>query len=168
MYIVKDNDLIVLAGDTLEEVEPQLQYIKHTSVEYTDEKYVLFSNGSYLTQEEITQKEQERIQSLYMTRSDFFDGTIRAFNATEEALKPVIAQVLQTLPISDTEKLVAINNFENALNFYRKHTLFTLLSNTPLPIGEQTVTITSEQWDKFFDETQKKNPNAYEELLPAD
>jgi hypothetical protein len=73
---------------------------------------------------------------------------------------------MATLPISDLEKKVALNNYKNALNFYRKHTLFTLLSGTPLPMGGQTVVITSEQWDRFFDETNKRNPNAYRELLP--
>ena len=120
------------------------------------------------TQEEIEEQEQARIQALSMTRSDFFDGTIKAFGADANDLLLVIQQVLQTLEISDIEKKVAINNYKNALNFYRKHPLFTMLSNIPLPISEDvTITITPEQWDKFFEETNKKNPDAYKELLPA-
>ena len=44
--------------------------------------------------------------------------------------------------------------------------LFTLLSGVPIEIGEHTIKVTSQQWDKFFDETDKKNPDAYKELLP--
>ena len=102
------------------------------------------------TQEEIEEQEQARIQALSMTRSDFFDGTIKAFGADADDLLLVIQQVLQTLEISDIEKKVAINNYKNALNFYRKHPLFTMLSNIPLPISEDvTITITPEQWERI-------------------
>ena len=121
-----------------------------------------------MSEEEKQEQERERLDSLFMTRSDFFDGTIKAFGADADDLLLVIQQVLQTLEISDIEKKVAINNYKNALNFYRKHPLFTMLSNIPLPISEDvTITITPEQWDKFFEETNKKNPDAYKELLPA-
>ena len=52
---------------------------------------------------------------------------------------------------------------------YRKHDLFALLSGVTIPISEQlSITIEAEQWDKFFDETNKKNPDAYKELLPKE
>lgn len=118
------------------------------------------------TGKELEQEEKERILDLSMTRSDFFDGTIKAFGADSEDLLMAIQGVLATLPISDIEKKVAINNYKNALNFYRKHPLFNMLSNTPIPITpELSITITDEQWDKFFDETNKKNPDAYKELI---
>jgi hypothetical protein len=101
-----------------------------------------------------------------MTRSDFFDGTIKAFGADSEDLLVAIQGVLAVLPISDIEKKVAINNYKNALNFYRKHPLFEMLSDKPIPLtADLSITITSEQWDKFFDETDKGNPDAYKELL---
>jgi hypothetical protein len=114
--------------------------------------------------------EHARIQELSMTRSDFFDGTIKAFGMTKEALQVVISKVLDTMQIDPTTKLIALNNYENALNFYRKHALFTILSNVELPIGVDgtNMKITSEQFDKFFDETNKKNPDAYVELLPKE
>jgi hypothetical protein len=39
-----------------------------------------------------------------------------------------------------------------------------------LPIGVDgtNMKITPEQFDKFFDETNKKNPDAYVELLPKE
>ena len=112
-------------------------------------------------------EEHARIQELSMTKSDFFDATIKAFGMTKEALQVVISRVLDVMQIDNTTKLIALNNYENAINFYRKHTLFSILSNIELPIGTngENVKITSEQFDKFFDETNKKNPDAYKELL---
>ena len=127
-----------------------------------DDKPVL--NPNY----EIEQQELEkaRIQGLSMTRSDFFDGTIRAFGLGKNELQIAIESVLSNLNINETEKAVALNNYENALNFYRKHPLFTMLSGVKIPISiDSYILITSEQWDKFFDETNKKNPDAYKELI---
>jgi hypothetical protein len=77
-----------------------------------------------------------------------------------------ITTSIETDIISDIEKKIAINNYENALNFYRKHTLFTLLSGIPIPIGSMTVIVSEGQWDRFFDKVDKRDPNAYKELLP--
>ncbi len=111
------------------------------------------------------QKEKERIQELFMTRSDFFDGTIMAWGVGQDELLVLIQGLLATLPIEDVKKLIAINNFKNALNFYRKHNLFQMLTGIPIPLTETLqVIIKDEHWDKFFDETDKKNPEAYKEL----
>lgn len=116
-------------------------------------------------EEEQAQKEKERIQELFMTRSDFFDGTIQAWGVGQDELLVLIQNLLATLPMEDVKKLIAVNNFKNALNFYRKHDLFKMLTNIPIPLTETLqVTITDEHWDKFFDETDKKNPEAYKEL----
>lgn len=111
----------------------------------------------------VEERERARVQELFMTRSDFFDATIQAFGADENDLLAIISSVLGNLPLSDIEKKIALNNYKNALNFYRKHTLFTLLSNVEIPISEQqTIRITSEQWDRFFD------TKDYRELLPRE
>lgn len=118
------------------------------------------------TKKELRQMDKERIKELSMTRSDFFDGTIKAWGADSEDLLSVVVGALRTLSISETEKKIALNNYKNALNFYRKHSLFTLLSGVPITIGSKTITVTSDMWDSFFDETDKRNPDAYRELLP--
>ena len=123
------------------------------------------------TQEEAdareAQEEKERIQSLSMTRSDFFDNTIKAWGTDDKELLPIIKGILETLGVSDLEKKIAVNNYNNALNFYRKHTLFTLLSGIPIPVGDIVVNVSSEKWDSFFDKVSKRDPEAYKELLPS-
>ena len=147
--------------------------ITEEQIELLNEKgtnYFIIQDGKLIVnpnyEEEQAEKERERIFNLSMTRSDFFDGTIKAFGTDSDDLLISIQMVLRTLEISEVDKKVAINNYKNALNFYRRHPLFTLLSNIPIPLSEGgTITITNEQWDRFFDETDKKNPDAYKELL---
>ena len=143
-----------------------------------DGNWYLVGYAPMKTDEQKAQEEHERIQELSMTRSDFFDATIKAFGADESNFLPIIENILKQIP--DTFQImedvsnevavkIALNNYKNAAGFYRKHPLFTILSNVPIQISEAlTITITPEQWDKFFDETDKKNPDAYKELLPKD
>lgn len=132
-----------------------------------DSNWYLVGYAPIKTDEQKAQEERERIEELFMTRSDFFDATIKAFGADEDDLITAIGGAIAPLAIDNTTQKIALNNYKNALNFYRKHPLFTMLSNIPIQVSEAlTITITPEQWDKFFDETDKKNPNAYKELLP--
>ncbi len=139
--------------------------------EETQDEYVLDGEEYVLKdeawEEKQKQAEKQRIQELSMTRSDFFDGTIKAFGADADGLLITIEAVLANIPMNEIEKKVAINNYKNALNFYRKHPLFTMLSGVEIPVAEGVViTITAEQWDMFFDETDKDNPYAYTYLQP--
>lgn len=144
-FIVENNHKL---GYTIEETETSLQALGKT-------------------EEEIQAEEKERINSLFMTRSDFFDGTIKAWGVDGDELLVIIQNLLATMPIGDIEKKVAINNYKNALNFYRKHPLFEMLSDVVIPINETTaIRIQAENWDKFFDETDKGNEEAYKYLLP--
>lgn len=166
MFIAKNNDLIVLAKETREELEQALQFMVYTSIEETDVNYVLH-NGQYLTEEEIEIKEHERIQELSMTRSDFFDGTIMAWGIGQDELLLLIQGLLATLPIEDVKKLIAINNFKNALNFYRKHDLFKMLVGIPIQLTDtQRIIIQNEHLDKFFDEVDKGNKETAWQYLP--
>lgn len=168
-YTIQNNEILI--AENSQALTRFYDNVLPLPEDYEAGKYIVEGGKLVLNpnwEEEKARKERERLDALFMTRSDFFDGTIQAFGADADDLLLVIQQVLQTLEISDIEKKVAINNYKNALNFYRKHPLFTMLSNIPLPISEDvTITITPEQWDKFFEETNKKNPDAYKELLPA-
>lgn len=119
------------------------------------------------TEEEIAQKEKARIQELFMTRSDFFDGTIDAWGVGEDELLFLVQRMLSDLPLENNQKLKAINNFKNALNFYRKHDLFKMLIGTPIQLTETTqVIITEESLDKYFDEVTKGNKATAWQYLP--
>ena len=151
MFIAKNNDLIILTASTREELENQLGFMVYTSIEETDINYQLYG-GEYLTEEEIAQKEYERLQELFMTRSDFFDGMIMAFDLGQTELRTIIENILNSINVTPVQIKMALNNYDNALNFYRKHTLFTLINNVPIPISETvTLIFTNEIWDKFFD-----------------
>lgn len=134
------------------------------------EKYI-YKDGEIVINENYEQeqqeKEKERIQELSMTRSDFFDGTIMAWGVGQDELLVLIQGLLATLPIEDVKKLIAINNFKNALNFYRKHDLFKMLVNIPIQLTETIqVILTEESLDKFFDEVDKGNKATAWQYLP--
>lgn len=174
-YYVEANGKIITYNVRKYKVENTLKILPQYAdlpIQKTDKNIVEFDNTFYIEDdpEYISKKEaaeEERIQSLSMTRSDFFDSTIKAWGADSNDLLPIIQGILETLPISDLEKKIAVNNYNNALNFYRKHALFTLLSDVPITIGEHIITISKEQWDSFFDRVSKRDPEAYKELLPT-
>lgn len=173
-YYVEENGRIITFGNRKFKVENTLKVMPQYAdlpIEKTEKNIVEFKGAFYFEDDEeyIAMKEaqeHERIQSLSMTRSDFFDSTIKAWGTDSSDLLPIIENMLTSLQVSDIEKKIAINNYNNALNFYRKHTLFTLLSNVPITIGEVQITVTPAQWDNFFDKTNKRDPEAYKELLP--
>ena len=67
-------------------------------------------------------------------------------------LRVIVENVLGSINITPVQIRVALNNYDNALNFYRKHTLFTLINNVQIPISETMYLLfTDEIWDKFFD-----------------
>lgn len=166
MFIAKSNDLIILAKETKEELKQALEFMVYDTIEETDVNYKLY-NGQYVTKAEIAEQEKKRIQELKMTRSDFFDGTIQAWGVGQDELLVLVQTLLATLPIEDVKKLMAINNFRNALNFYRKHDLFKMLVNIPIPLTENLqVIITEESLDKFFDEVDKGNKETAWQNLP--
>ena len=143
-----------------------LDKVEETKLEYVldGEEYVLKDKA---WEEKQAQAEKERIQELKMTRSDFFDCTIRAWRLREKELLVLIENLLSTLPVDEVDKLVAINNFENAQNFYRKHTLFSMIVIVPLKLSETTqVIITDEHLDKLFDEVDKGNKETAWQYLP--
>ena len=168
-YRIKENNLYDYASNKYSEDCLETNIITQSELDEHPNKVIIVDGMLVLNpnyEQEEAEKEMERILNLFMTRSDFFDGTIKAFGADSDDLLVAIQAVLGTLEIPEVEKKVAINNYKNALNFYRKHPLFTLLSNIPIPLGGgQTIIITNVQWDRFFDETDKKNPDAYKELL---
>ena len=176
MFYILENEKIVLFNEDKQKLENTLLFMpQYQGLEIleADKNIVEFDGIFYFEDDEeyislVDQKERGRILELSMTKSDFFDGTIKAFGADQDDLLPAIQAILNEMPLSDTDKKVALNNYKNAKDFYRKHALFAILSDREIVLTpEVTINISSQQWDKFFDETSKKNPEAYKELLPT-
>lgn len=85
MFIAKNNDLIVLARDTREELEQALQFLVYDTIEETSEKLQLV-NGKYITEKEAEQIEQERINMLTMTALDFI-GVLKSAGLTSQQIE---------------------------------------------------------------------------------
>ena len=70
MYIAKQNDLIVLTGDSRETLEKATLLMPNITIEETDIEYVNVG-GEYVTPEVAIEKEKERVAMLKMTPRDF-------------------------------------------------------------------------------------------------
>ena len=70
MYIAKQNDLIVLTGDSREVLEKATLLMPNITIEETDIEYVNVG-GKYVTPEVAIEKEKERVAMLKMTPRDF-------------------------------------------------------------------------------------------------
>ena len=89
MFIAKNNDLIILAKDTREELEQALQMMVYTDIEETDIDYQLY-NGQYLIPEQVAAKEAERIGNLQVTKRVFALG-LQQLGITYSQLQALIA-----------------------------------------------------------------------------
>lgn len=138
MYIAKNNNLIILARNTREELEQALQFMVYTSIEKTEVEYELY-NGSYLTKEEIKVKERERLDGLKMTRGDVFEALILARGLT----KPQIRAMIEQAELDDITKALYLNRFDEALDFYRGFPVFNMLG--------KKLDVTPKQLDDFFE-----------------
>ena len=70
MFIAKQNDLIVLTGDSREALEKATLLMPNITIEETDIEYVNI-DGKYVTPEVAIEKEKERVAMLKMTPRDF-------------------------------------------------------------------------------------------------
>ena len=70
MYIARQNDLIVLTGDSREALEKATLLMPNITIEKTDIEYVNVG-GEYVTPEVAIEKEKERVAMLKMTPRDF-------------------------------------------------------------------------------------------------
>lgn len=170
-YIYIENEQINGKGQCKQLTEGVLN-IEVSEEIYTDVEKYTYKDGEIVLNEnyeqEQEQKEKERIQELSMTRSDFFDGTIMAWGVGQDELLVLIQALLATLPLPDVKKLIAINNYKNALNFYRKHDLFKMLVGIPIKLGDNIqLVIEDEHLDKFFDEVNKGNKETAWQYLPS-
>lgn len=112
MFIAKNNDLIVLAKDTREELEQALKFMVYTSIEETEIEYELY-NGEYLTSEEIAVKERQRKDALNLTKADFWIALL-----DKDITKDMVKEKIKLIP---DEKLKAktLIRLDEADHFWR-------------------------------------------------
>lgn len=142
MFIAKNNDLIILANNSRAELERQLQFMVYTSIEETETEYQLY-NGEYLTEEEVEQKEAERIAQLHLTRGDVFRGLLMARQITRTQIRALIEAMPEETPEQQIAKEYALIDFDESLDFYRGVQLIDTL-------GAQ-LGISSEAMTQFFE-----------------
>ena len=112
MFIAKNNDLIILAKDTREELEQALLFMQYTSIEETETTYELYE-GKYLTPEEIAERERERLNQLNLTKADFWIALL-----DRDITKDMVKEKIQLIP---DEKLRAktLIRLDEADHFWR-------------------------------------------------
>ena len=131
MFIAKNNDLIILAKDTREELEQALQFMVYTSIEETDIDYRLY-NGEYLTPAEIEEKETERVGELTMTALDFITF-LRQCGLTLEQIRAYLSTNIEL----DTQLTYCQN-------------VFCKVARAVMPITVGNITITAEMVEQAF------------------
>jgi hypothetical protein len=112
MFIAKNNDLIILAKDTREELEQALKFMQYTAIEETSINSEL-CDGQYLTPEEIAVKERQRLDALTLTPADVERALYKEKQMDFEDLKALIAEQAPQIDM----KALAIEFRAN--NFYR-------------------------------------------------
>lgn len=123
-----------------------------TNIEVTEDLYKAYCetpNKYIYTEGEITvnpdyekeqaQKERERLNNLSMTRGDVFEALILA----KGIAKADVRAMIENADLDSTTKLLYLNRFDEALEFYRGYPIFDML-------GAQ-LDITSDMLDKFFE-----------------
>ena len=138
MFIAKNNDLIILAKDTREELEQALQFMVYTSIEETNTDYQLY-NGEYLTSNEIAEREAERVGELTMTALDFITF-LRQCGLTLEQIRAYLNTNIEL----DTQLTYCQN-------------VFCKVARAIMPITLGDITITAEMVEQAF---KRKNGEA--------
>ena len=129
MFIAKQNNLIVLTGDSREALEKATLLMPNITIEETDIEYVNIG-GKYVTPEVAIEKEKERVAMLKMTPRDFLLA-ITNMGVEWTAIKALM----------DSNPQVAIE-LQFCNNVYRGNPLLDQLCGQ--------FNITSEQLDELF------------------
>ena len=129
MFIAKQNNLIVLTGDSREALEKATLLMPNITIEETDIEYVNIG-GKYVTPEVAIEKEKERVAMLKMTPRDFLLA-ITNMGVEWTAIKALM----------DSNPQVAIE-LQFCNNVYRGNPLLDQLCGQ--------FNVTSEQLDKLF------------------
>lgn len=92
MFILKQYNNIIMTAATSEELKEKQIFFPDSSIEQSDIEFIYYDN-KFLTKEEITSKEQDKINRLTMTALDFVNYIKKAGVSDE-----IIIQYLQANP----------------------------------------------------------------------
>ena len=156
-YIEKDNKIVLFNTNKQILQNDFIVHLEYANLEIqeTEREIILLDNEFVFAdehQEEIEQKERERLDGLKMTRGDVFEALILAKGLT----KPQIRAMIENAELDDITKALYLNRFDEALSFFRGHPVFDFIGNM--------LNITSTQMDDFFEEKAKGNQDAYKYL----
>ena len=143
-----DNDKIVLFDEERAKLEATRQFMPQYAglqILETTKNIVNFEGNFYFEDDEqyltmLTEKERARIKEISLTRADVFEALILARGLTKQMLR---AYIEQDETLSEIEKALYLNRFDDALEFYRKHPAIDFIA--------KKLSISSESMDKFFD-----------------
>ena len=83
MWIAKNNDLIIMAKDTEQELMDALKFMVYTSVEETEENYILY-DGTYLTESEaLEQAKQAKYTEANLKAFEYLESGEAVFTYEE-------------------------------------------------------------------------------------
>lgn len=129
----------------IEAERPITNRFYHIEYEETSEQIsevIVYDETQQEADEREAQQEQERINLLHMTRGDFFEGFILATGLSI----PTLRSYIDTLPLTDLEKQLYYNRFDNALDFYRGYPAVSVIGHL-LGMSEEQLTLFFETKD---------------------
>jgi hypothetical protein len=101
MFIAKNNNLIILARNTREELEQALQLMVYTDIEETETEYQLY-DGQYLTADEVAEKREADFKADFFYIPDFgwFRKQPKGYSSAVESLNTAFnaVTIMQKLP----------------------------------------------------------------------
>lgn len=149
MFIAKQNDLIVQAADTREELERKIKFLAPPIVIEETEETLKLVQGRFVNAEEEQELEHERIQQLRMTPLDFLKALETYAGITYEQIKTLC----DSSPEVDRE-------LRFCQNIYRNNEMLSQLA--------PQFNVTEEQLDNIFDTVDKMKRQALLEQSQQD
>lgn len=146
-YYIEKEDKIVLYSSKKANLEKALecmpQYVD-LKINRTSKGIVEFEGKFYFEDDEEylalkRAKEEEDLGNLHMTRGDVFEALILAKQKTKADVRQLIENYEG---LTDLEKALYLNRFDEALEFYRKYPAIDLIG--------AALEISKEQMDNFF------------------
>ena len=148
MFYILEDEKIVLFNANKEILENTIMFTPqyaNLEIKETNKNIIEFENSFYFEDDEVylkqkEEKEKERISEISLTRADVFEALILARNLTKSDLRELIEK---DDTLTDIQRLLYLNRFDDALEFYRKHPAIDFIATK--------LNITTENMDKFFD-----------------